>query len=177
MEAPKTIEWVGGAGGHLRLLDQTLLPTEVVYRDCRDLESVRAAIQELAVRGAPAIGVAAAYGLVLWRQAYPYELSIDAAVERLASSRPTAVNLAWALERMRQRWLWPESGPLPGRPQPPRRRFLARRLPARWRLLAGGGGGRRLRRDLGRLFRQRLAPARVPLVDGHPLDAVCERHA
>jgi len=108
MAAPRAIEWVGGAGGHLRLLDQTRLPAEVVYRDCRDLEDVRAAIRELAVRGAPAIGVAAAYGLVLWRQKFLYELSIDAPVERLASSRPTAVNLAWALERMKRLWLWPE---------------------------------------------------------------------
>ena len=44
MNLPRTIEWVGDSSGHVRLLDQTRLPTEVVYRDCRDLESVRAAI-------------------------------------------------------------------------------------------------------------------------------------
>ncbi len=103
MSLPRAVEWVGGVDGHLRLLDQTRLPTEVVYRDCRDLEAVREAICQLAVRGAPAIGVAAAYGLILWLQHHADE-GLDAAVARLASSRPTAVNLAWALERMRRRW-------------------------------------------------------------------------
>jgi methylthioribose-1-phosphate isomerase len=101
---PRAIEWVGGRDGHLRLLDQTRLPAEVCYRDCRDLESVREAIRQLAVRGAPAIGVSAAYGLVLWLQGHADAPDLGAAVERLASSRPTAVNLAWALERMRRRW-------------------------------------------------------------------------
>src|SRR3954447_13396885 len=100
MPLSRAIEW---AGDSLRLLDPTRLPAEVVHRDCRTLEEVRAAICELAVRGAPAIGVAAAYGLVLWAQKRPGD-GLDAAVERLASSRPTAVNLAWALERMRRRW-------------------------------------------------------------------------
>jgi methylthioribose-1-phosphate isomerase len=104
---PRTIEWIGTIPGHLRLLDQTRLPAEVVYRDCRDLESVRQAICELCVRGAPAIGVSAGYGLVLWLQGRSIQESVagfDAACERLHSSRPTAVNLAWALERMRRRW-------------------------------------------------------------------------
>jgi methylthioribose-1-phosphate isomerase len=104
MRPPKAIEWIGDETGFLRLIDQTRLPGELLYRDCRDLETVRAAICELAVRGAPAIGVSAAYGLVLWAQANPTEVTgqgFDAAIERLASSRPTAVNLAWALERMR----------------------------------------------------------------------------
>jgi methylthioribose-1-phosphate isomerase len=104
---PRTIEWIGTIPGHLRLLDQTRLPTEVVYRDCRDLESVRQAICELCVRGAPAIGVSAAYALVLWLQprfGADARAGFDAACERLHSSRPTAVNLAWALERMRRRW-------------------------------------------------------------------------
>jgi methylthioribose-1-phosphate isomerase len=70
------------------------------------LESVREAIRQLAVRGAPAIGVAAAYGLVLGvRAGQPMHLSID----RLASSRPTAVNLAWALQRMKKRRAAPSS--------------------------------------------------------------------
>jgi methylthioribose-1-phosphate isomerase len=106
MPLPRTIEWVGDAAGHLRLLDQTRLPAEVVYRDCRDLEAVRVAIRELCVRGAPAIGVAAAYGLVLWLQGKGRAEARDgfaAACERLHSSRPTAVNLAWALQRMQRR--------------------------------------------------------------------------
>ena len=79
--APKAIEWVGGVAGHLRLLDQTRLPAEIAYRDCRDLESVREAILCLAVRGAPAIGVSAAYGLVLWMQAHRTRDGFSAAVE------------------------------------------------------------------------------------------------
>jgi methylthioribose-1-phosphate isomerase len=105
MTPVRAIEWVGGVDGYLRLLDQTRLPAEVAYRDCRDLETVRQAICELAVRGAPAIGVSAAFGLVLHLQGEQGGPdTIDAAIDRLASSRPTAVNLAWALERMRQHW-------------------------------------------------------------------------
>jgi methylthioribose-1-phosphate isomerase len=107
MRPIRAIEWIGDADGHLRLLDQTRLPVEVVYRDCRDLESVRAAIRELCVRGAPAIGVSAAYALVLWLQGKTIEQAragFDAGCERLHSSRPTAVNLAWALQRMSRCW-------------------------------------------------------------------------
>src|SRR5688572_23325163 len=96
MALPRAIEW---AGDRVRLLDQTRLPAELVYRDCRTLEEVRAAICELAVRGAPAIGVAAAYALALWARSGK-EADFAAAVERLRTSRPTAVNLFWALERM-----------------------------------------------------------------------------
>src|SRR5580658_2028947 len=99
MPLPRTIEWIGTTPGHLRLLDQTRLPTEVVYRDCRDLETVRLAICELCVRGAPAIGVSAGFALVLWLQNKSLDEAdqgFDAACERLHSSRPTAVNLGWA---------------------------------------------------------------------------------
>jgi methylthioribose-1-phosphate isomerase len=95
---PKTVDWVGGTDGFLRLLDQTRLPAEVVYRDCRTVEDVWEAIKTLRVRGAPAIGVAAAYGVVIGASA-----GIAAkAVEYLRTSRPTAVNLFWALDRMRR---------------------------------------------------------------------------
>jgi methylthioribose-1-phosphate isomerase len=104
MRPPRAIEWVGDEHGHLRLLDQTRLPTEVVYRDCRTEEDVRQAICELAVRGAPAIGVSGAYALVLWLQRHLRQAQeqIDGAIERLVSSRPTAVNLSWGLQRMRR---------------------------------------------------------------------------
>jgi methylthioribose-1-phosphate isomerase len=103
----RTIAWVGGdVNGHLRLLDQTLLPSQVDYRDCRSVEDVWEAIRTLRVRGAPAIGIAAAYGVVLGLQKRRDD-SPEALVERLRevvdylrSSRPTAVNLFWALERM-----------------------------------------------------------------------------
>jgi methylthioribose-1-phosphate isomerase len=100
----KNIEWIGDAdSGWLRLLDQTRLPGETVYLDCRDVEQVWQAIKRLAVRGAPAIGVAAAYACVLGvqRQAHA-QAALALAAEHLATSRPTAVNLFWALRRMRQ---------------------------------------------------------------------------
>ena len=92
--------------GHLMLLDQTRLPDTEAWLDCKDPEQVADAIRCLAVRGAPAIGVAAAYGLVLGTQTVrePGELAarFAAVSELLGSTRPTAVNLRWALERGRE---------------------------------------------------------------------------
>jgi methylthioribose-1-phosphate isomerase len=102
-----TLAWRGGVDGHLRLLDQTLLPVEVREIACRDVEAVFEAIRALRVRGAPAIGIAAAYGACLGVQGADvggeehFFDRLDASVQRLAESRPTAVNLFWALERMR----------------------------------------------------------------------------
>src|SRR5438093_6515671 len=70
MNAPRTIAWLGGIDGHVRLIDQTQLPTEVVYRDCRTVEELWEAIRSLRVRGAPAIGIAAAMGVVLGMQKF-----------------------------------------------------------------------------------------------------------
>src|SRR3954469_16824584 len=84
-------------GGVLELLDQTRLPEEEGWLRCERPEDVADAIRRLAVRGAPAIGVAAAYGVVLGvrtGQAFESVRSL------LAGTRPTAVNLSWALERM-----------------------------------------------------------------------------
>ena len=80
------------------VLDQRRLPDEVIELRCTDAAELAAAIGSLAVRGAPAIGVAAAYGLAL---AATRGHDVDAAYETLASSRPTAVNLRWALDEMR----------------------------------------------------------------------------
>src|SRR3972149_1901893 len=60
-----TLHWVGDAAGHLRLIDQTRLPVELVEIECRDVETLWEAIKTLRVRGAPAIGIAAAYGVCL----------------------------------------------------------------------------------------------------------------
>ena len=87
------IEW---AGDRLRLLDQRLLPHEERYLECRTPAEVAKAIHDMVVRGAPAIGISAAYGLLL-----APEGGYGAADAVLAASRPTAVNLAWALKRMR----------------------------------------------------------------------------
>lgn len=107
---PPTLEWIGDAAtGHLRLLDQTLLPTEVRAIDCRDVETVWEAIRALRVRGAPAIGVTAAYGVVIGLQqaaasgdSSAMQSRLEEVTAYLAGSRPTAVNLFWALERMKQ---------------------------------------------------------------------------
>jgi methylthioribose-1-phosphate isomerase len=90
------IEWRDGI---LRILDQTQLPAEVVYIDAAGHRDVADAIRRLAVRGAPLIGIAAAYGLAL---AARRGEDVRAAAEELAATRPTAVNLRWALDRCLQ---------------------------------------------------------------------------
>jgi methylthioribose-1-phosphate isomerase len=101
-----TVEWKDGA---VRLLDQSRLPESVEFLDCRDVEAVASAIRELKVRGAPAIGVTAAMGVALGAQAITstdYEVFAKALLEicnRLAATRPTAVNLFWAIERMKHK--------------------------------------------------------------------------
>lgn len=98
IKAFETIRWEGNSVGHLVLLDQTRLPAQIVYLECRTVEDVWNAIQRLSVRGAPAIGVAAAYGVCVGvQQGRP----VDEVCDYLATSRPTAVNLFWALDRMR----------------------------------------------------------------------------
>ena len=99
----QTIKWVGDA---LRIIDQTWLPIEQVYLDCRNLETVAQAIEHLRVRGAPAIGIAAAYGVVVASMETDtddldvFRTQMTSAMDRLARTRPTAVNLFWALDRM-----------------------------------------------------------------------------
>jgi methylthioribose-1-phosphate isomerase len=92
------VEPIVWTGERLRLLDQRLLPHEERYVDCADAHEVAAAIRGMAVRGAPAIGIAAAYGLALAAQRGD---DYGQAEQVLAASRPTAVNLHWAIERMR----------------------------------------------------------------------------
>jgi methylthioribose-1-phosphate isomerase len=87
-------------GDHLRLLDQRRLPAEETYIDCRSASDVADAIRDLVVRGAPAIGIAAAWGVVIAARQEPAKL--DAALALLRAARPTAVNLMWALDRMRR---------------------------------------------------------------------------
>ncbi len=87
------------SGDHLKLLDQRVLPLQEVYVECRSASETARAIHDMVVRGAPAIGIAAAYGLVLDLHQGPD--AYEPAEKVLAASRPTAVNLRWALERMR----------------------------------------------------------------------------
>jgi methylthioribose-1-phosphate isomerase len=104
---PASLRWHGDATGHLELLDQTLLPARLEWIACRDVDTVVEAIQSLRVRGAPAIGVAGGYGLVVAageaiRAGFAPEQArahVLARGEILACARPTAVNLRWAVER------------------------------------------------------------------------------
>jgi methylthioribose-1-phosphate isomerase len=99
----QTITWTGQAA---RLLDQTKLPTETVYVDITDEKQMWDAIKRLVIRGAPAIGVAAAFGVYLGVRGWPdndpagYWKRLDEVCKYLATSRPTAVNLFWAIERI-----------------------------------------------------------------------------
>ena len=100
-----TVEWKDGA---VRLLDQSRLPEKVEFLDCRDYQTVARAIRELRVRGAPAIGVTAAMGIALGAQSLTargydeFAKGVSAICEHLAATRPTAVNLFWAIERMKR---------------------------------------------------------------------------
>ena len=104
------LKWIGGIDGFLELIDQRRLPVELVKIQCRDVEQLFELIGTLGVRGAPAIGVCAAYGTVLAMQKLGLgddlgagRICIAECYEYLASSRPTAVNLFWALGRVRKK--------------------------------------------------------------------------
>jgi methylthioribose-1-phosphate isomerase len=103
----RTIDWAGGLDGAVEMIDQTLLPGELKILTCRDIETLWEAIRSLRVRGAPAIGIAAAMGVVLGvRNAADRDEffeNLAKSCDYLASSRPTAVNLFWALDRMKRR--------------------------------------------------------------------------
>jgi methylthioribose-1-phosphate isomerase len=105
----KTIEWIGDAEGVCRIIDQTLLPTELRYLDIADVDAMWEAIRILRVRGAPAIGIAAAFGVYLGvrdissgSDASAFSAALDRVIAHLATSRPTAVNLFWALDRVKR---------------------------------------------------------------------------
>ena len=105
----QTIEWTGSAA---RLLDQTKLPTETAYVDITDEKQMHDAIRRLVVRGAPAIGVAAAFGVYLGVRdfrgggehgaLFSFLDRLNSVCDFLATARPTAVNLFWSIEQMRR---------------------------------------------------------------------------
>jgi methylthioribose-1-phosphate isomerase len=100
--AVKTIEW---KNDRVIMLDQRLLPHREVYRVCRDYLQVAEAIRGMVIRGAPAIGVAAAMGAALGALTAPaksFDKSFEKILGTLGKTRPTAINLFWALQRMRQ---------------------------------------------------------------------------
>ncbi len=100
----KTIEYIDGV---VRMIDQTRLPAEKEFVDCRTIEEVGHAIKTMVIRGAPAIGVAAAMGVSLGADSIEgstfesFYQALEEKCDRLGQSRPTAVNLAWAIKRMK----------------------------------------------------------------------------
>jgi methylthioribose-1-phosphate isomerase len=111
-----TVEWKDGA---VRILDQSRLPDQVEFVDCHDYETVGIAIKELWVRGAPAIGITAAMGVALGAQAVKatefdaFRKAVWAIADHLAATRPTAVNLFWAIDRMKRRLDALQAEPIP----------------------------------------------------------------
>ncbi len=99
----RPFETVRREGDGITILDQTELPFRTVTRHLATVEAVAEAIQVLRVRGAPLIGATAAYGVAIALQARPSLAALEAAVGLLGRTRPTAVNLHWALDRMRSR--------------------------------------------------------------------------
>ena len=101
----KTIEWTEEG---VRLIDQTRLPAEEVYRTCRDYREVAEAIRAMVIRGAPALGIAAAMGMALGvkqsaaRTVAELRAEFETIAETISRTRPTAVNLFWAVTRMRE---------------------------------------------------------------------------
>jgi methylthioribose-1-phosphate isomerase len=101
----KTIEW---SNGKVVMLDQSLLPVEVVYKECSDYLTVAEGIKKLWVRGAPAIGIAAAMGIALAAQDIEadtferFTSQLDPVYNTMLSTRPTAVNIQWAVGRLRK---------------------------------------------------------------------------
>ncbi|MZG31223.1 MAG: S-methyl-5-thioribose-1-phosphate isomerase [Nitrospinae bacterium] len=101
----KTIEYVDGV---VRMIDQTRLPSEKVFVDCKTIEDVEHAIKTMIIRGAPAIGVAAAMGVSLGADTInassfdEFYAVMEKQCNKLGKSRPTAVNLAWAIKRMKR---------------------------------------------------------------------------
>lgn len=100
-----TIKWVNGK---VRMIDQTKLPQELVYLEIDDVENLGEAIKSLRVRGAPAIGIAGAFGVVLGIQNFkgedkaPFFKKLKDTADYLLTTRPTAVNLSWAINRMKR---------------------------------------------------------------------------
>ncbi|HSE43188.1 MAG TPA: S-methyl-5-thioribose-1-phosphate isomerase, partial [Acidobacteriota bacterium] len=99
----KTIEW---KDGRVFMIDQRLLPGQEIYNEYREYEEVARAIEEMVIRGAPAIGVAAAMGIALGMQNVSSDLDaqFQKICDRMSKTRPTAVNLFWAIDRMKRKY-------------------------------------------------------------------------
>ncbi len=108
MTIPETVRYEGGIDGRLFMIDQTLLPQEFTEISCPTVEVVWEAIKKLRVRGAPAIGIAAGFGVVvgvqpaLDKSREEFDARLAEVIDYLATSRPTAVNLFWALDQLKK---------------------------------------------------------------------------
>jgi methylthioribose-1-phosphate isomerase len=109
---PMRTIWLAEDGASVEIIDQRLLPHQLVIARLQTLDEAVRAIRDMAVRGAPLIGATAAYGVALALAADPSDDGVARAIDALAATRPTAVNLHWALDAMRQALI----------PLPPRRR-------------------------------------------------------
>src|SRR4051794_18952647 len=107
MDSPLPLRW---DGQRLHVLDQTRLPHEEAVLELTGATDTAEAIKRLSVRGAPLIGVAAAYGLAMEVSASPDLGTLEHAADLLRAARPTAVNLAWAVDRVRTAAL--QAGPV-----------------------------------------------------------------
>src|ERR1043166_5545684 len=94
--------WLAEDGRSVEIIDQRLLPHELAIRRLTTLGDAARAIRDMEVRGAPLIGATAAYGMALGMTEDPSDHGIEHAAETLAATRPTAVNLHWAIEKLRQ---------------------------------------------------------------------------
>src|SRR3974390_2121197 len=99
---PMRTIWLGRDGSTVEIIDQTLLPHELVIVGLRTLEDAAQAISTMQVRGAPLIGATAAYGVCLALRDDQSDDALDRGCEALAAPRPTAINLRWALDEMRK---------------------------------------------------------------------------
>ena len=99
---PMRTIWLGEGGRTVEIIDQTRLPHELVIANLRNIDDAARSIGTMQVRGAPLIGATAAYGVALAIAEDPSDSGLDTAVERLAATRPTAVNLRWALSEMKK---------------------------------------------------------------------------
>ena len=181
-----TLTWRKGA---LRILEQTLLPEKTVFIDLKTPEAVWKAIRRLAVRGAPAIGCAAAYGVVLGLPAAKYAgpahllAAAERAADYLATSRPTAVNLFWALDRMKRRAAElaaeaARAGPSPAggsAVQPLDRRCRKKGAPA-FRAGAAAWFRKNMLAEANAIFNEDLAMSRAIGHNGLPLICPIEEH-
>lgn len=118
----KKVETLRWRQGRLEMIDQRILPARFRYLSYRDARGVAEGIRSMVVRGAPAIGVAAAYGVALEalhlarqiKDRHKFAALLQKGIDGLAKSRPTAVNLFWALDRMRRIWGMCSTATLPG---------------------------------------------------------------